>query len=485
MIKKHIKRGMMAALLIACLAGTGYAASSEPVSLVINGEQQSYEKAPVKANGTVFVPMRDIFETLGATVEWSSETKQIEAVKGEDCVRIKVGSENAFVNNKVKEFSAAPYIDAGTTMVPVRFVSEALGATVTWDNASQAVNIDTKQESENVLPTDNVAGILSYEDAMKRAIRQSSQYNAALADNERVQEQNDSLTYTSGSYNLAQLQAKKGLNLKEKWAEMQLPIIGDSVGNNVKNLMDTLNLSLQEQALAEDNVKFLEYKLQIAKLKHDVGFSSKVEMQGIETDLAKKKSELILLQQDIEAQWIKLNSALGYSAEQRYELEYTSDYAPIGEVDLDRTIKDNIGSDPYLWLAKENTALEEFMLLTYEYNVGGQSYSMTKLDLSEAKRSLAEMQDNLGTTIRTRYNTLMTLEENIAALETNLDAAKRSVGVLWLQYDLGMATKAELEEAQLNIPTLELAIYKLETQHQQYKVLFERPYLMPEYASAS
>lgn len=265
---------------------------------------------------------------------------------------------------------------------------------------------------------------------------------------------------------------------------MQLPIIGDSVGNNVKNLMDTLSLTLKEKALEEDNVRFLEYKLQIAKLKHDVGFSSEFDMRGIETDLAKKKSELILLQQDISAQWIKLNSALGYPSEQRYELEYTSEYAPIGEVDLDRAIKDNIGSDPYLWLAKENAALEEFILLTYEYNVGGQSYSMTKLDLSEAKRSVSEIQDNLGTTIRTRYNTLTILEENIVALETSLDAAKRSVNLLWLQYDLGMVTKAELEEAQLNIPTLQLAIYKLEMQHEQYKVLFERPYLMPEYASA-
>lgn len=209
MIKKHIKRGMMTALLVACLTGTGYAASSAPVSLIINGEQQSYEKAPVKTDATVFVPMRDIFETLGATVEWSSETKQIEAVKGEDSVRIKIGSDNAFVNNKVKELSAAPYIDSGTTMVPVRFVSEALGATVTWDNESQSVKIDTAQKPENIFPADNAAGILSYEEGMKRAIRQSSQYNAALADNERVQEQNDSLAYTSGSYNLAQLQAKR------------------------------------------------------------------------------------------------------------------------------------------------------------------------------------------------------------------------------------------------------------------------------------
>lgn len=486
MIKKHIKRGAMAALMVVFLTAGCYGATSDPIKLLINDELQSYEKAPVNQNGTVFVPMRDIFESLGANVEWSADRKEIKAETDEDSMLIKIGSVNAFVNNSVKTLPAAPYIQDGTTMVPVRFISEALGATVLWNTASQTVSINVKKETEKNTGSGNETIYLSYDEAMKKGIQKSSSYNSAVLGNVRAKEANDNLPYTQGSYSFAMLQAKKDLNLQEKWSEMQLPLVADAAGNNIRNMMDSLTLKLKEKENLQDRIKFSEYKLYLEQLKYDAGLISKMQLSEATVSFEKEKIELNILTQEIEGARIKLNNALGYSADQSIDFEYGISYTPIGEVDLDRKIKDNLGSDPYLWLARESAASKEFKLLTYEYNIlGGQSYLMTELDLTEAERSLKDMESDMATTIRARHNTLLTLEANIASLETDLAEAKRGVNILWLQYDLGMITRAELEEAQLNIPKIELAIEKLQNQHRQYRVLFERPYLLPEYASGA
>ncbi|MDD4390243.1 MAG: stalk domain-containing protein [Eubacteriales bacterium] len=492
MIKKYIKRGVMTALLVACLSVGSYASSFEtaPIKLLVNGELQSYGTAPENINGTVFVPMRDICETLGAEVEWSAERKEIKAEANGDSMLIKIGSVNAFVNNSMKTLLAAPYIQDGTTMVPVRFVSEAFGAKVKWDSSSRTVSIEANKGANAGTVSDKAQGnedtFLSYDEAMKKGIQKSSAYNSAVLGGVRAKEANDDFPYTQGSYSFAMLQAKKDLNLQEKWTEMQLPLIADATGNNIKNMMDSLTLKLKERDLLQENITFLEYKLRLENLKYSAGLISKVQLDKAEASFSKEKIALNILNQEIIGERAKLNNALGSPSEQILDFEYSTSYSPVGAVDLDRKVKDNLGSDPYIWLAKESAASKEFKLLTYEYNIlGGQSYLMTQLDLTEAKRSLKDMENSLETTIRTRYNTLLTLEENIANLETDLTETKRAVNALWLQYDLGMITKAELQEMQLNIPKIELGIETLKKQHEQYKVLFERPYLMPEYASQS
>lgn len=115
---------------------------------VANGQTQSYHSDAIIQNGVTLVPLRGVFETLGATVSWNAKDKTITAKNSTKTVWLKVGSKKAKINGQALTVSVAPIIKSGTTLVPLRFISEALGATVSWDQDLYEVEIYAKGSSQ-------------------------------------------------------------------------------------------------------------------------------------------------------------------------------------------------------------------------------------------------------------------------------------------------------------------------------------------------
>lgn len=111
--------------------------------VMLNGQPLATSVAPQIRGGRTLVPMRDIFEALGATVVWNSATQEIRAQKGDIPVLLQIGNRTARVGQENRTLEEAPMIYRGSTLVPLRFVSEALGANVTWNNATRIVGIMT------------------------------------------------------------------------------------------------------------------------------------------------------------------------------------------------------------------------------------------------------------------------------------------------------------------------------------------------------
>ncbi|AZN39579.1 copper amine oxidase N-terminal domain-containing protein [Paenibacillus albus] len=107
----------------------------------INGLEQFYAQRPLILNGTTLVPLRGIFEQLGATVKWNAIDHSIKASKSGKTIKIIVGSKQAIVGNDPITLSNAPLILNGTTFVPLRFISESLGAIVVWESPTTAIQI--------------------------------------------------------------------------------------------------------------------------------------------------------------------------------------------------------------------------------------------------------------------------------------------------------------------------------------------------------
>lgn len=104
----------------------------------------------MNSNGSVLVPPRAIFESLGAAVEWDGATQTVTATKEGKTVVLTIGSNIAYVNGVPVTLSAPAQLINGHTMVPVRFVSEALGGAVEWNEASKSVIVFQNQP---VIPT--------------------------------------------------------------------------------------------------------------------------------------------------------------------------------------------------------------------------------------------------------------------------------------------------------------------------------------------
>jgi len=94
------------------------------------------------------VPLRGIFEALNAQVIWNQKAKTVTAKKRDTTIVLTIGARTATVNNRTVSLDSPARVLKGSTMVPVRFVSEALGDDVVWDKLSQSVLITTKKIQE-------------------------------------------------------------------------------------------------------------------------------------------------------------------------------------------------------------------------------------------------------------------------------------------------------------------------------------------------
>ena len=101
----------------------------------------TFEQAPVNQDGHVLVPMRTIFEAMGAEVSWDGAVKKVTGTLGGNTVELTIGSKTARVNGEDTTLDVPASIINGSTMVPVRFISESLSAKVEWQKDTNTVVI--------------------------------------------------------------------------------------------------------------------------------------------------------------------------------------------------------------------------------------------------------------------------------------------------------------------------------------------------------
>ncbi len=111
----------------------------------IDGESYTMDTKPVNNQGRIMVPIRVISEALGAKVYWRmNDNKSITVIidKGANRITLTTGSDIAYVNGLKTYLDVAPYIDKNNrTLVPIRFIAEALNCYVDWIQKEKKVQI--------------------------------------------------------------------------------------------------------------------------------------------------------------------------------------------------------------------------------------------------------------------------------------------------------------------------------------------------------
>lgn len=131
--------------------------AEKPIEVYLNGEKLSFPIDPFPENGTVLVPFRTIFEQLGLTVGWDHATQTVTGTKLGLSISFRVGEKAVTVNDEQMEFSVPSRVVNGTTLVPLRFISEVVGKEVIWDGNARTISINDfafLMDGEQVLATD-------------------------------------------------------------------------------------------------------------------------------------------------------------------------------------------------------------------------------------------------------------------------------------------------------------------------------------------
>ncbi|MCE3198865.1 stalk domain-containing protein [Paenibacillus sonchi] len=111
------------------------------IKLYVNGEESTSGVAPVQTGGSTLVPFKAIAESLKAEVVWNPQERSVTMTREGTEVKLFIDKKTAYVNGQAVSLQVAPAIVKGNTVVPARFVSEALKATVKWEPESQSVVI--------------------------------------------------------------------------------------------------------------------------------------------------------------------------------------------------------------------------------------------------------------------------------------------------------------------------------------------------------
>lgn len=119
--------------------GTGEESEIPELSVTLNGEQIKFDQPPIIVNNRTMVPLRAIFEALGATVKWEAQTATVTSTRGDITISMTIGKAEMFKNGERKALDTEPQIVGGRTLVPVRAIGESFGVKVDWDAKTRTV----------------------------------------------------------------------------------------------------------------------------------------------------------------------------------------------------------------------------------------------------------------------------------------------------------------------------------------------------------
>lgn len=140
-------------------------AAVQVVQITLNGVLLDSDVPAFIRGGRTMIPVRLITEKMGASVQWFGDTNEVAITLGEATVKLKIGSAQAQVNGKTETLydgipaMIANYNGVERTMVPLRFVSEQLGAQVGWDPETYTASISTRQAACLVTEVKTDAGV--------------------------------------------------------------------------------------------------------------------------------------------------------------------------------------------------------------------------------------------------------------------------------------------------------------------------------------
>ena len=145
---------VLLASLVLLTFGSAMALAGDVVRIVVDGQELQPDVPPQIVQDRTLIPIRFVAEALGADVDWEDATKTAIGKKGEVEIKLAIGGA-ALKKGVPTEIDVPAAIIGDRTMVPLRFVSENLGAQVDWDDATRTVTVLSANPDPGTPPTEN------------------------------------------------------------------------------------------------------------------------------------------------------------------------------------------------------------------------------------------------------------------------------------------------------------------------------------------
>lgn len=180
-----------------------FSLAASDISIKVNNKYIASDVTPFIKSGTTYVPIRFVADALNVdSINWDSQTKSVSIKDSDTTILLFINQNYAYVNNKYKSLSNNALLVGERTFVPIRFVSEILGANVNWDDNTSTVSITTKSNSNATvgkLPSLNSSSSKPSSSSQKPSSNNSSgnsNSNSSTSKNPASNSTSSSTTYT-------------------------------------------------------------------------------------------------------------------------------------------------------------------------------------------------------------------------------------------------------------------------------------------------
>jgi len=152
MFKPLFRNMALTLALIVALASIPFtAAAASPISVILDGQRLSFDVPPQVINGSTMIPYSALTKKLGATLSADAKAKKLTVKRGSTTVVLTVNSSTAVINGKSVSLDAKVVEKNGRTLVPLRFLGEAFGLWVNWNNSTKTVNLESKRTIKHAM----------------------------------------------------------------------------------------------------------------------------------------------------------------------------------------------------------------------------------------------------------------------------------------------------------------------------------------------
>lgn len=274
---KKILCGVLSATMLITSAVIPVMAEND-IRVNLNDKTLSFDVLPQIINERTMVPLRAIFEALGASVDWNQETKTIISTKGNTTIKLTINSNIMYVNDNPITLDTPACVIDDRTLVPVRAISEAFDCYVSWNGEQQTVliyseNTDFYQIKELILEylygeqeiLESYLNILiDVDNALKEG---HDYYGVTFIDRNSININNDE-RFSSAKNNLFQI-----YNKVFQYDTSKLPAELTEVMRHVKNSAESikdfadelsLEVSFDDLSKIHENVNNAENEMNIA-----------------------------------------------------------------------------------------------------------------------------------------------------------------------------------------------------------------------------
>ena len=147
-MKKITLTAIIITVMVSIVSGIIPVSGNANVTVTVDGKKVIFPDAKpfIDENGRTLIPVRFVTEDLGANVEWNAESREVYITKDGVSIMIRIGEERILANGSTKIMDTKAIIRYDRTYVPIRYVAEELGATVGWDASTRTVIITTVKD---------------------------------------------------------------------------------------------------------------------------------------------------------------------------------------------------------------------------------------------------------------------------------------------------------------------------------------------------